>query len=225
MNRRECLNECEEIRKSEVDRKFDLITRNLKEVVGGDRIKPILENRDLAIYWGTATTGKPHIAYFVPLLKISDFLRANCHVTILFADLHAYLDNVKAPWTLLEYRTDYYRQLITVMLQSINVPLDKLKFVRGTDFQLTKNYILDVYKMATVTTLVRIRRINISVLIYLAIRSMRTLSRKWHEKSKLMKLGKLVNHGDNENSRQSASIKSHKTARDVYLFCFPNIFA
>lgn len=29
-------------------------------------------------------------------------------VTILFADLHAYLDNMKAPWELLALRTQYY---------------------------------------------------------------------------------------------------------------------
>jgi len=59
-------------------------------------------------------------------------------VTILFADLHAYLDNMKAPWELLVLRTDYYEQVIKAMLQSIDVPLDKLKFVRGTDYQLSK---------------------------------------------------------------------------------------
>ena len=47
-----------------------------------DLIKTILfeEKRDLKVYWGTATTGKPHIAYFVPMTKIADFLRAGCHV-------------------------------------------------------------------------------------------------------------------------------------------------
>ena len=39
-----------------------------------------VEKRPLKIYWGTATTGKPHIAYFVPMAKIADFLRAGCEV-------------------------------------------------------------------------------------------------------------------------------------------------
>ena len=58
--------------------KFDLINRNLEEVVGEEEIKKILAERDVKIYWGTATTGKPHIAYFVPMSKIADFLRAGC---------------------------------------------------------------------------------------------------------------------------------------------------
>ena len=85
--------------------KKQLITRNLQEVLGDERIDEILKTRDLKIYWGTATTGKPHIAYFVPMSKIADFLLAGCEVTILFADLHAYLDNMKAPWELLTLRT------------------------------------------------------------------------------------------------------------------------
>ena len=79
-----------------------LIQRNLQETLGEDRIDEVLKTRDLKIYWGTATTGKPHIAYFVPMSKIADFLNAGCEVSILFADLHAYLDNMKAPWSLLQ---------------------------------------------------------------------------------------------------------------------------
>ena len=85
--------------------KKQLITRNLQGVLGEERIDEILKTRDLKVYWGTATTGKPHIAYFVPMSKIADFLLAGCEVTILFADLHAYLDNMKAPWELLSLRT------------------------------------------------------------------------------------------------------------------------
>lgn len=55
------------------------------------------------------------MAYFVPMSKIADFLRAGCEVTILFADLHAYLDNMKAPWELLALRTKYYEACIKGM--------------------------------------------------------------------------------------------------------------
>ncbi|XP_049676925.1 tyrosine--tRNA ligase, cytoplasmic isoform X2 [Accipiter gentilis] len=132
--------------------KYHLITRNLQEVLGEDKLMAILKKRELKIYWGTATTGKPHVAYFVPMSKIADFLKAGCEVTILFADLHAYLDNMKAPWELLELRTLYYENVIKAMLESIGVPLEKLKFVRGTDYQLSKEYTLDVYRLSSVVT-------------------------------------------------------------------------
>ena len=135
-----------------VAEKKALIVRNLQEYLGEDRMEDVLKTRDLKVYWGTATTGKPHIGYFVPMSKIADFLAAGCEVTILFADLHAYLDNMKAPWELLKLRTEYYEQVISGMLESIGVPLDKLKFVRGTEYQLTKEYTLDVYKLASLVT-------------------------------------------------------------------------
>merc|ERR1712223_697211 len=132
--------------------KKSLITRNLQETLGEDRIDEVLKTRDLKVYWGTATTGKPHVAYFVPMSKLADFLNAGCEVTVLFADLHAYLDNMKAPWELLRLRTEYYEHAIKAMLESLGVPLEKLKFVRGTDFELSKEYTLDVYKLASLVT-------------------------------------------------------------------------
>lgn len=134
------------------EEKLSLITRNLHETLGEDRVKVVLKERDLKVYWGTATTGKPHVGYFVPMCKISDFLRAGCEVTILFADLHAYLDNMKAPWELLQLRVQYYEHVIKAMLKSIGVPLEKLKFVQGTDFQLSREYTLDVYKLSSLVT-------------------------------------------------------------------------
>lgn len=59
------------------EERYHLITRNLQEVVGDEKLKEILMERDINIYWGTATTGKPHIAYFVPMSKLSDFLKVN----------------------------------------------------------------------------------------------------------------------------------------------------
>lgn len=52
----------------------------LQEVLGEEKLKEILKERELKVYWGTATTGKPHVAYFVPMSKIADFLKAGCEV-------------------------------------------------------------------------------------------------------------------------------------------------
>jgi tyrosyl-tRNA synthetase len=134
------------------EEKFSLITRDLQEVVGEEKIREVIKERDLKIYWGTAPTGKPHVGYFVPMLKIADFLEAGCHVTILFADMHAYLDNMKSTWDLLEKRTKYYEFIIREMLKLVGVPLGKLKFVKGTDFQLKEKYSLDVYKLSALAS-------------------------------------------------------------------------
>merc|ERR1711862_514802 len=63
-------------------KKTRLITRNLAEIMNHEkainRIKNIILKRSLKIYWGTAPTKAPHIAYFVPLSKLADFLVSGC---------------------------------------------------------------------------------------------------------------------------------------------------
>ena len=62
------------------EEKYELISRNLQEVLGREEILNILKERDLKLYWGTAPTGKPHIGYYVPMSKIADFLSAGVEV-------------------------------------------------------------------------------------------------------------------------------------------------
>jgi len=139
-----------------VDQKLEYITRNLGEIMNPEKalteMRQIMEKRPLKIYWGTATTGAPHVAYFIPLTKLGDFLKAGCEVTILLADLHAFLDAEKTPWPLVHHRAAYYEAVIKSMLRAVNVPLEKLKFVKGTSFQLSKEYTLDMYKLCAKTT-------------------------------------------------------------------------
>ena len=55
----------------------------VKEVLGEDKLDALLEEgKNIAIYWGTATTGRPHVAYYVGVTKIADFLRAGCEVCV-----------------------------------------------------------------------------------------------------------------------------------------------
>jgi len=84
-------------------------------------------------------------------MKLTHFL-AGCHVTILFADLHGFLDNNKSNWELLHARCEWYEFVIKEMLTLIGVPLDKLTFVKGTSFQLSEKYTLDMYKMSAIVT-------------------------------------------------------------------------
>jgi tyrosyl-tRNA synthetase len=140
-----------------IDEKFDLITRGLVNeepntllnVESIDEMKKLLALRRLKIYWGTATTGSPSFAYLVPLCKIKDFLLAGCEVTILLADLHAYLDSSKTPLHLLDVRAQYYEEVILSILTSLNAPLENLKFIRGKSFQLQPKYTLDMLTLTT----------------------------------------------------------------------------
>ncbi|KAM5530670.1 hypothetical protein V8D89_015642 [Ganoderma adspersum] len=138
---------------SAADEKFELITRRLDEVLGADLIKAILaEGRTPKCYWGTAPTGRPHIGYFVPLTKIADFLRAGVEVTVLLADVHAFLDNLKAPLELVAHRTQYYKKVLLAVFHSLGIPTSKLRFVEGSSYQLTKEYNLDNYKLCAIVS-------------------------------------------------------------------------
>ncbi|KAI9292322.1 tyrosyl-tRNA synthetase, partial [Neoconidiobolus thromboides FSU 785] len=132
--------------------KLELIKRNLQEVLGEQEIKNVLAERNLKIYWGTAPTGRPHVGYFVPMSKIADFLKAGCEVTVLLADVHAFLDNMKAPLELVKHRTKYYENAIKSLLKSINVPIENLKFVVGSSYQLTEAYNMDNYRLCASVT-------------------------------------------------------------------------
>ena len=129
------------------EQNLDLIKDGLAEIIGEEELdEKIKSGKTLKVYWGTSPTGKPHIGYFLPLVKIAQLVKAGCEVTILFADLHAYLDAMKTTWELLEFRTQYYEILLKQILIELEVDLDKIKFVKGSDYQLNKDYTIDVYK-------------------------------------------------------------------------------
>ncbi|KAF1816353.1 tyrosyl-tRNA synthetase [Eremomyces bilateralis CBS 781.70] len=133
--------------------RFDLIKENLAEILNPEIIENILaEGRDPKIYWGTATTGRPHCGYFVPAIKIAQYLAAGCEVTCLIADIHGFLDNLKAPLELVEKRADFYQLVVSAMLESVGVSTKKLKFVLGSSYQKSPEYVMDVYKLSSLVS-------------------------------------------------------------------------
>lgn len=125
-----------------------LIKRNTQEIVTEEELENLLNTKKKpAVYLGTAITGKPHIAYFMWMLKLSDFLRAGFKVKLLLADLHGALDNT--PWDILEYRYKYYSQVIPLMFEAIGVDIKNFEIVKGSDFQMDKKYFYDVLKVST----------------------------------------------------------------------------
>src|SRR3989338_2730329 len=134
------------------EEKFQLITRNLQEIISESELKELLNKKqNPSVYWGTMPTGSPHISYYFPLLKLGDFLKAGLKVKVLIADLHAALNGV--PWEILEKREKYYTELIYSMLKSINVDVKKLEFVKGSKFQLAPKYFEDVLKMSMLASI------------------------------------------------------------------------
>lgn len=88
----------------------------------------------------------------MPAMKIAQLLAAGCEVTILLADIHGFLDNLKAPIELVAHRAAYYKFVITSMLKAVGVPIDRLKFVLGSSYQTTAAYTMDVYKLCSLVS-------------------------------------------------------------------------
>ncbi|KAJ9642616.1 tyrosine-tRNA ligase [Exophiala oligosperma] len=136
------------------EEKLSLVTDQLAEVLHRDILEDIIikQQRPLVLYWGSATTGRPHCGYFVPMMKIAHFLRAGCHVKILLADIHGFLDNLKAPIELVKYRAEYYKFVISSLLKAVGVSLEKLEFVLGSSYQLGSDYTMDIFRLSSVVS-------------------------------------------------------------------------
>ncbi len=145
-------------------RALELIKRNSEEIVDENELTELLKNKDeIHAYWGTAPTGRVHIGYFIPMSKIADFLDSGIHFTILLADIHAHLDDQKSPYELLDARTEYYKEVVSGMLEGLGVDISRLHFQRGRDFELTEKYAMDLLRLTSIVTLNRARRAGAEV--------------------------------------------------------------
>ena len=70
----------------------------------------------------------------------------------MFLDVHAFLDNLKAPLELVAHRTKYYKHILISVFTSLGIPTNKLRFVEGSSYQLTKEYSMDNYRLCAIVT-------------------------------------------------------------------------
>ena len=128
--------------------RFELIKRNTAEIIDEKELEELLnKKKNPVVYWGTAPTSSPHVGYFLPMLKVADFLKAGFKVKILLADLHAALDNT--PWNILEKRYKYYKKIIPLIIQAVGVNVKHLEIIKGSDFELKPEYMFDVLQMSS----------------------------------------------------------------------------
>ncbi|HYD03387.1 MAG TPA: tyrosine--tRNA ligase [Alphaproteobacteria bacterium] len=135
----------------DIDEKLRLIKRNTQEIITEEELKKLLEEKKHpVVYIGTSVTGRPHIGYFAWTQKLADLLKAGFKVKVLLADIHGALDNT--PWELLEKRYKYYEIVIPAMIEAMGADLKNFEIVKGSDFQLDKQYMMDILKMSTLAS-------------------------------------------------------------------------
>ena len=135
----------------DIEERMRLITRNTQEIVTPEELRKLLETKKQpAVYLGTAITGRPHVAYFLWVLKLADFLKAGFKVKVLLADLHGALDNT--PWDVLEKRYRYYEKLIPALFQAVGADVKNIEMVKGSSYQKSEAYFFDLLKLATLSS-------------------------------------------------------------------------
>ena len=137
----------------DLNKRLELIARDTEEIVTGDELKKLLETKKNPVsYVGIAPTGPPHIGYYRSVAKQIELVNAGLKHKVLIADLHAYLDERKAPWEELDLRTKIYEKCLKLF------GLENAEYVTGSDFQVKKEYFLDVLKMSGLVTTTRAER-------------------------------------------------------------------
>ncbi|CAB3287287.1 Tyrosine--tRNA ligase [Methanocaldococcus lauensis] len=129
---------------------FEMIKKNTSEIVSEEELKEVLNKTYKKAYIGFEPSGKIHLGHYLQIKKMIDLQNAGFDIIILLADLHAYL-NQKGELDEIREIGEYNKKVFEAMGL-------KAKYIYGSEFQLEKDYTLNVYKLALKTTLKRARR-------------------------------------------------------------------
>lgn len=144
--------------------KLELIKRNTVEIVTETELKELLiKKKSLIAYCGYEPSGPLHLGHLVTLTKLRDFQRAGFKIKILLADLHAFL-NKKGNEEEIEREVSTWKKLLKIMNPDFEIVL-------GSNFQLEKEYLRELFKIAQKITITR------------SLKSMQEISRNLKEAS------------------------------------------
>nr|ALP32192.1 aminoacyl tRNA synthetase [synthetic construct] len=129
---------------------FEMIKRNTSEIISEEELREVLKKDEKSALIGFEPSGKIHLGHYLQIKKMIDLQNAGFDIIIVLADLHAYL-NQKGELDEIRKIGDYNKKVFEAMGL-------KAKYVYGSEFQLDKDYTLNVYRLALKTTLKRARR-------------------------------------------------------------------
>ncbi len=144
-------------KKMNVNEAMEMLERNVEEIVTSADLKDALASMPdstdkLRAYVGFEPSGVVHIGHLPLMNKLRELQRIGFHVIVLLADMHAYL-NEKGSLEDIRATADYNKRCFTAAGLS-----DETEYIFGASFQMQEDYMLNVLKLATVTTEKRARR-------------------------------------------------------------------
>ncbi len=146
------------------EEKFNLITRNLEEVITPEELEDLIASgKTMKHYIGYEVSGKIHIGQGLYIMhKIKDLQEAGVKTTILLADWHTWL-NKKLDGKLETAKRlgrDYLEEVLKAAALCVGADPDKIEFVLGSELyeKLGLSYWATVIRVAKATSLSRMIR-------------------------------------------------------------------
>jgi tyrosyl-tRNA synthetase len=130
---------------------IDLLLENIV-YINGDIKKLIKTKSNINILWGLQPRNVPTIDTMVSIMQIIKFLNLGYKVTILLANIHELLDSPNLNLDIIQHRCNAYKELILLVLEFFNVN-SNIEFIVGGEFQTSPEYIIDLYKISSMTTI------------------------------------------------------------------------
>lgn len=144
------------------EEKFNLITRNLEEVLTGEELKSLIESgTPLKHYIGFEISGKLHLGYLFTLLKIKDLQDAGAETIIWLADLHSAINdkldgNLE---TIKKVARGYFTDAFKALFEAIDGNPEKLVFKLCSEtYAQNPDFWLTLLEVGKTTTLARTKR-------------------------------------------------------------------
>ena len=130
---------------------FDNIIKNISNIVGRKKsFNYKLKNGLYNIYWGIKVNKNIDFKIIFILNKIIELISLGNNIIILVADVHTILDNNSKS---INNDTDFFINKLNEIIISYNLNdelTNRIKIIKGSDFQLSKEYLLDMFKLISI---------------------------------------------------------------------------
>jgi tyrosyl-tRNA synthetase len=130
---------------------YERVCRNTVEIVTDDDLRALLAQPHKKVYAGYEPSGEIHLGHLVTINKLVDLQAAGFEVTVLLADLHAFL-NRKGTREKIGELAEYNKRCFE------GLGLKNVTYVLGSDLQLNRDYELLVLQLSQQITLNRATR-------------------------------------------------------------------
>jgi tyrosyl-tRNA synthetase len=132
-----------------------ILERNVEEIITEKELEELLASkseRPPRAYVGIEPSGSIHSGHWPILNTLRELQRIGVHVIVLLADMHAYL-NEKGSLEQIRETAEYNKRCFEAVGLS-----DETEFIYGSSYQMDEEYMMNVLRLATITTEKRARR-------------------------------------------------------------------